>query len=250
MAQPFISKKFGAVAVLDALGTKGRWKQESATKIINKWEELITAYKKAIKKPSKKGYKMSIHAFSDTVIITFTDTSPYELMLAASEEVTSFVLFALGRRVFFRGCLSVGNVYTGSQIVIGPAIDEAAQYYEMVNWIGVTFSPSANKIIKKPSFQKFAKSRNYDNYFVKHDIPMKSRVQKNGFALNIKRDYELLKFVYMLRLRTFLPKKPETLLGREMKKASNRSAMKKWKNTMKFFEKNQSVHLDNFLKKR
>ena len=250
MTQPFISKKFGAVAVLDALGTKGRWKHESATKIISKWEELITAYKKAAKKPSKKGYKISIHAFSDTVIITVTDAKPYELMLAACEEVTSFVLFALGRRVFFRGCLSVGNVYTGPQIVIGPAIDEAAQYYEMANWIGVSFSPSTNKIIKKSSFKKFAKSRNYDNYFVKYDIPMKSGVQKNGFALNIKRDYELLKFVYMVRLRTFLPKKPEILLVREMKKTSDRSAIKKWKNTMKFFEKNHSLPLDYFLKKR
>lgn len=243
-----IKKKYGAVALLDALGTKGRWERESPNSIINKWDEFITNYRKSISKKNKRMCDISFHAFSDTVIITVSGSNLSDILLTAGSEISSFVLFALSRRIFFRGCLSVGKIFAGDQIVIGPAIDEAAQCYESADWIGVSLAPSAINVIRKPSFQKLIKYKKNGDYFVRYNIPMKTKVQKNGYALNIKRDYELLHLVTMMHLRTILPKQPETLLKREMKKISNPRILKKWKNTLKFFEDNNSVPLEQILK--
>lgn len=244
-------KKYGVVAILDALGTRGIWKRRSPSMTINKWDEFVTNYKKTLsKKRKRKTHDISFHAFSDTVIITVSDSKPNDILLTAGIEISSFVLFALSRRIFFRGCLSFGRIFVGDQIVIGPAIDEAAQFYELADWIGVSLTPSAIEIIKKPSFQKLIKVKENKDYFVKYDIPWKTKVQRNGYALNIKRDYELLHFVTMLRLRKILPKQPETLLKREIEKISNPRVLRKWKNTLKFFEDNNSVPLEQFLRKR
>lgn len=246
-----VKKKYGVVAVLDALGTKGIWRGRSSNTIINKWDTLITSYKKSISKKSRrKSCDISFHAFSDTVIITFTGSDPNNILITAGSEISSFVLFALSRRIFFRGCLSYGKIFVGDQIIIGSAIDEAAQYYELSNWIGVFLTPSAIDVIRKPSFQKLIKLKQNEDYFVKYDIPLKTKIKRNGYALNIKRDYELLHLVTMLHLRKILPKQPETLLKREMKKISDPRILRKWKNTLKFFETNNSVPLKQILNKQ
>lgn len=248
MSQLKIEKTFGVVAVLDALGTKDRWKRESPNSVIHKWEHLITNWRKAMKKTYKNRFDVSFHAFSDTVIITFSNGKTNYLMDAAGSEVSAFVMFALTNRIFFRGCMSVGKIFAGPQMVIGPAIDESAQFYESSDWIGVFLTSSAEKIVKKPSFQKLIKSEEFENCFKKYKIPLKSGT-KNGFALNIKRDYEYLKWIMLLSARTKLPLKLETILNREMKKTSNQKILKKWKNTQKFFEITTSIPLDKILKK-
>lgn len=243
-----VKKKYGVVALLDALGTKGRWERESPNTIINKWDEFINNYKKVIsKKGRRKTHGISFHAFSDTVIITVSGSDHNDILLTAGLEISSFVLFALSRRIFFRGCLSFGRIFVGDQIIIGPAIDEAVQYFESSEWIGVSLTPSAIDAIRKPSFQKLIKFEKYKDYFVKYKIPMKTKIQRNGYALNIKRDYELLHLVTMLHLRKILPKQPETLLKQEMKKISDPRILRKWKNTLKFFEANNSVPLKQIL---
>lgn len=234
--------------LLDALGTKGIWQRESPNTIINKWDEFIINYKKSLSKKSKrKTHDISFHAFSDTIIITVTGSDPNDILLTAGSEISSFVLFALSRRIFFRGCLSFGRIFVGDQIIIGPAIDEAAEYYELADWIGVLLTPSAIKIIKKPSFQKLIKFKKNEDYFVKYNIPLKTKIQRNGYALNIKRDYELLHLVTMIHLRKTLPKQPETLLKREIEKISDPRILRKWRNTLKFFETNNSVPLKQIL---
>jgi hypothetical protein len=34
------------------------------------------------------------------------------------------------------------------KMIIGPAIDEAAQYYKLPEWIGVSASPTAHRVLK------------------------------------------------------------------------------------------------------
>ena len=39
-------------------------------------------------------------------------------------------------------------------MILGPAIDEAAQYYELADWIGVHLTPSAFSAVDRLYFEK------------------------------------------------------------------------------------------------
>jgi hypothetical protein len=64
--------KVGAVAFLDALGTKGVWVRAEPEEYVKSWEALLTEwdnYRSAHYRPDSN-IDTNIKAFSDTVIIT------------------------------------------------------------------------------------------------------------------------------------------------------------------------------------
>ncbi len=48
---------------------------------------------------------------------------------------------------FFRGCLSAGKFYPSEPMIIGPTVYEAAEYYRLPEWSGVSTCPSISKIL-------------------------------------------------------------------------------------------------------
>ena len=51
--------------------------------------------------------------------------------------------------VYLRGVISIGKFYQSQNLIIGPAVDEAAEWYTNIEWIGVSAAPTAHFILEK-----------------------------------------------------------------------------------------------------
>lgn len=180
-----VQKLYGAVILLDRLGTKGIWKDNPEKALLdwNLFRSGVLHVEKRMMNENevckKYGYISEIETLSDTIIwqVRLTTNDPYDVLKMANTAVSGVVNFAFYMGIFLRGCISIGDYYkdgSGSSI-IGPAIDEAAQYYEMPSWIGISLAPSAHLIVREqPNMEAFR--------FHSYDIPLKEGIERNGIA--------------------------------------------------------------------
>lgn len=229
-----IKSENGIILFLDILGTQSNWKEENAKTFLNKidillekFEELKKISEDVLKLDEKKFYyegseikpfenkknipriMLDIFNFSDTIIVAF-----YGNKLVSD----SFFIYLLGLylipifrnafqdNILLRGTISSGKFYRLQRknqiLLVGPAVNDAAQTYESSNWIGISTSPSASLTLEQE--RKIDSLRNTSlsselnnnkinlgnlfkilpNVFVKYDIPTKNGIEKDGWALS------------------------------------------------------------------
>ena len=178
----------GVVVFLDALGVKGIWARAEPEGVINSWQEVLRRLNESIKCSPKIGnvgnksecLDYNIFAFSDTVIITLKcKNDPAAHVPLVAKIVSEPFIYAMVKGIYFRGVIAIGKFYQSNTLVIGPAIDEAAEWYTQPEWMGVSTAPSASFGLSRLEDQKADVSK----WFVKYDIPSKSGVQKSEWAL-------------------------------------------------------------------
>ena len=173
------NKEQGCVVLLDALGMKGIWQKQDPKDVINAWNRVVDSNTSVIlKDDSKYNVKTRIRAFSDTLMITKTGKSIEKIVDSTLLDLVTIIPYSMSHGIFFRGCISFGEFYSSEKIIIGPAIDEAAQYYELPQWIGVSATPSFFNLIENSS--KFQQK----DRLTKWDIPLKQGIEKKGWVIN------------------------------------------------------------------
>ncbi len=276
MEQQDTMKKHGAIAILDMLGTKSKWREEAATDFLNSIQSLyneldeihmsiqkfesIDAVKNlefykimqnfenkqkeleqgksssddenqlSLSNFFTKFLRIEISTFSDTIIIALYPEVGLEAFDSILLHIMGYVLIVLFRMAFLktiylRGTISVGTFYllkkSNKLMLIGPAVNEAAESYESTNWIGISTSPSASltleqdtkifdayislkktidslddknkeRINKLQHEQKkvfdllyaFAEVLNeWKKFYIQYDIPNKNGIESDGWAL-------------------------------------------------------------------
>lgn len=228
------NQQHGVIVYLDALGTKGIWKQNDPNIVLKRWNSLIKDVQQHVKGMyEKKKIKSSFNAFSDTVIMTFTGTNDEVLLENLGSMLVTLVVVGLSLGIYFRGCITVGDFFHEKQMIIGPAVDEAAQYYMLPEWIGISASPSTHRIL-----QDIEKEKNdwLYKWFFKYDIPLKNSVERRGWA--IRWPYVSNDFIELV-LDTYKFAKQyntiEKILDEQLKNTSELEAIFKWRNTIEFF---------------
>jgi hypothetical protein len=227
----------GVVAFLDALGTKGIWARAKPEEYAQSWEDLITDWKQysktALETTGSNNISYDIKAFSDTVIITVKlinrddNTRMVEsdnLLLHTARLIAPMLVKAIFKGIYLRGVISVGQFYQSPTSIIGPAVDEAAEWYTNVDWIGVSASPSAYFTIEKLIEVK----ENVSNWFVKYQVPTKINSSEKGWAVNWPRLYPR-DLTAAMSLRALI-------LNSFAKKPISISAASKFHNTINFFD--------------
>jgi hypothetical protein len=150
-----VNKLNGAITFLDILGWKGIWQRKSDA--VQDLQNLSHHIEKTAQNQSR-GLGSGIAAsaissvtrvliISDTIVITTEATrsdaqSALELHgILCSEAIPN----SINRGIPVRGATSFGEFSIDSEasILVGKAIDEAASWYELADWIGVFMSPSA-----------------------------------------------------------------------------------------------------------
>jgi hypothetical protein len=226
----------GVVVFLDALGVKGIWARADPESVVVSWEEVLKRLHDSIEKSPKTGsigdkpesLNYTIAAFSDTVIITLKCTDDPAAHVPLVAKIVSDVFFyALVKGIYFRGVIAIGKFYQSKTLMIGPAIDEAAEWYTQPEWMGVSTAPSASYGLSRLEDQKADISK----WFIKYDIPSKGGLQKSEWALawptNAPKD-------------TAITTKNLTTRGLILDAFANRpisvAAAQKYKNTLAFFD--------------
>lgn len=144
--------KEGAVTLLDILGWKGIWQRrndaiKSYQNILDITYDAIDQYlmRAAVSEGKKKRFsdlKPNIVSISDTIALV--THGPCDLTLEFHALLSIFIIIETLRvRLPMRGATCYGYFNVHDNIMIGPAIDEVASWYEMVEWIGIIQTPSA-----------------------------------------------------------------------------------------------------------
>lgn len=145
--------EYGIICIIDALGTKGVWGQIGAKKYLDILEKLETEISKKLEYINSLELdfksKISILSFSDTFFITqqfqYDERIDHSVFIKTfSFIIAHFFYMALTNKIFFRGAISHGMFCKRNNTIIGPAVDDAASYFEKPNLIGVICTPSAS----------------------------------------------------------------------------------------------------------
>jgi len=181
-----VTEENGVITILDALGTKGKWNKTNEVKnYVESWVALTERWKKEFNNSGEKSdFQTKLRAFSDTIIMKNTGKNMDLVLTAAAHNISLVILEGISKNIFFRGCVSVGQIFSSDKMIIGKAIDEAAEYYTMPNWVGITASPSAyNAIQQLRREHKLEKDPLDKNLFIDYDVPLKIGIEK-GIAIN------------------------------------------------------------------
>jgi hypothetical protein len=183
----------GVVAFIDALGTKGVSARTDPEEYAKSWEKLLTEWerykKEALETSDSSNVNYDIRAFSDTIIITVKlskkdNSTPVlesdRLLLHCARLVAPMILNGIFKGVYLRGVLSIEKFYQTQNSIIGPAVDEAAEWYTNMEWIGVSTAPSAHFTIEK----LVKVNQDVSKWFIKYKIPTKTGSSEEGWAVN------------------------------------------------------------------
>lgn len=154
-------RKNGVVIFLDALGVKNLDTEGSCEFIRKRGEFLKEVH--YIRDERAKQFKkdldidlpdLDIALFQDSIIISWEDPEPkqkseryhFSFFQAAGQFLMDTITEAIRHDLFFRGAISQGeyvvNISNKNVSIIGPAVSDAADYFEIGDWVGVIQTPN------------------------------------------------------------------------------------------------------------
>jgi hypothetical protein len=140
---------YGIVVFLDALGVKGIWETRDPAEVLNNWNKVYYIFSDELRHLSGTNFS----AFSDTLIISVRGNERFNnnpirfAQLLARALVPAFVR-SMHYDFFFRGVICMNYFSRSTRMLIGPAVDDAAQFYEVANWSGIAISPSLSSVLE------------------------------------------------------------------------------------------------------
>ena len=228
-----LSKKIGVVILIDALGTKGIWKKNDSSQVLKKWTQFNKNIQDSVLSLLGENNEVSFASFSDTIIITAVSKNIEQTICDISDHLSVHVIESMLIDMPIRGCFSIGEFHKEEQLIIGQAIDEAAGYYTLPQWIGISASPSAHILIEK-MFRKDPKKT--EELFQKFDIPLKKSIEQNAWALNWVDISDQFVFEYSKIPSDKKFENMRELIYEKLENTSDIDISLKWRNTMKFYE--------------
>jgi hypothetical protein len=151
-----LKNNFGFVLMMDALGVSN-YTNDECLKYLKLQSELISILNGIKEKnhPHSYHYQNSqISKFGDTLIICY----PFDSAKISEDEQISIIwdvsiasaiilVWGITNGILFRGCISVGEYISAENTVLGPAIFDANEWYEIANWFGVIITPKSQLFI-------------------------------------------------------------------------------------------------------
>ena len=143
------SNQVGVITLLDVLGWKGIWQKGFDPVIeLSSFINLLKAEARRItddlctQYQELRGSQTEILSISDTIAI-FTP-GPAVAAIALHAGICSIAIpESIKRKIPVRGATTFGEFRYLNNIMIGPAVDEAAEWHETCDWMGVHLTPSA-----------------------------------------------------------------------------------------------------------
>jgi len=180
-----LEEKVGFIVLLDVLGTKGMWLRTAPKTALQNFSNIVDSmeiWKDKLEKilaSEKIKIDIATYFFSDTILITFMldkDLNIVNALKKCSYFVSSIIVHGVENDILIRGSISFGKFYMLNEqkysFVVGPAIDEAAEWYDKTEIIGVICSPSLNFMLD--SHTNRDTNNRIEEYFIKYRVGLKN----------------------------------------------------------------------------
>ncbi len=235
----------GFIIMMDILGYKDFvTKKFDYNDFFDVWRDLkytIESSQETIKKriPS---FDIYITGFSDTyfICISFQDRFVKEntddieyCFLFINHFLPELLHKSLLSKIYLRGAISFGEyaIDTENNIIIGEALNDAAEWCESTNWMGIILSPSAaiqlEKVMKRPDGDGESLHRKalILSMYATYPIPYKNNNYGSKYAFNLLAPFPFTSASFFLKE-----------LRKKFSETVNSHSEDKYKNTMKFLE--------------
>jgi hypothetical protein len=171
-------KTWGLVAILDALGASTYTEKEIDRFIKSRQIVLDLLNAKAEKVTGAiAGERLSTFTFNDTVVIVYRTEreSTIEDVEAFFTLVRKFVIDSLVHRILFRGAIAIGSCYVNEETntILGPAVTDAAAWYNRADWVGLHATPHAS--IRIQALVDSDKTKKLSHLILDYAIPLKDQ---------------------------------------------------------------------------
>ena len=188
----------GVVVFLDALGTKTVWSRNEPSKYIKAWENVIRSIKENAKvydeetKDDADFGDLNIIAFSDTIILSLSHNlnkvKENPDLFRSNLLISAILLYPLYKAIveegiYLRGVISYGEFYVKKSMIIGPAVEEAAEWHEKPEWFGVSTTPSATYGIEFLREKGDLSDAVLNESFIGYPVPMKNDLPLKSYAV-------------------------------------------------------------------
>lgn len=180
-----IQSDFGVVALLDALGTKGLLSRSAPDGLLETWQTLLAVLERLCNEvaASEATDDCSFLAFSDTILINIIPTSEADqpgCLSLLHTLLQRFMWSGVLAGVYFRGAVSAGRFIQSPFRVLGESLEEAAEWYEQANWMGVMATPSAKHLIE----QMVLEGWDMEASFIQYEVPLRNNRLYDTWAVN------------------------------------------------------------------
>jgi hypothetical protein len=144
-----LRKKWGAVAVIDALGA-AKHDVAQAIGFVEQRDRILKTLKTVFKEKAPElqlpsNYQQ--HVFGDTVVFSWAlnrEAADFgRLLYGVSLFLGVLVAKSLEKSVAWRGALSLGEYVSNASTILGPALADAAAWYADAEWMGILATPRA-----------------------------------------------------------------------------------------------------------
>jgi hypothetical protein len=181
----------GAVALLDVLGFKGIWQHHDAGKVLQQMARLresgqsLRGARKTGSLLVDDGLRHEVKFISDTIVVAamlsrkdIPERGIYRAMMSVVLIVGDIVRRAIegSPALAFRGCLAAGLLRISGNFIIGPAVDEAAEWYECAEGAFFWLAPSAMCVNNRYETTYYNERIN-PWVMVPYDVPLKNEAQ-------------------------------------------------------------------------
>lgn len=212
-----ITPKFGFVALVDAMGARtADMKQaiqylEAVERIKFEIDDSLDATLSdlAVHKRMRYG-NLKPMFFGDSILLTYEIKKKDDFLEVFRR--MCFVLKAiipqgLSEGIMFRGALTVGQYIERDEVVLGPAVVDAANWYEELECAGIMITPSGAYQVRhyyESEFPGMLEASCGTNHLIKYNIPTKNGLI-DGFMLswpesikfyNTEKDENLMAWFY------------------------------------------------------
>jgi len=140
------------VCIIDLLGTKGIWTEESVDRYFRTMEKArkdFDVLKNVFNESAvQNSFEFDFITFSDTLVVTLINKNRYEGFYELTIEAFTQLILGifqeyLSASFFARGAISFGEMEKRHNHFVGPAVDDAAEYFELLDMIGICFTPKS-----------------------------------------------------------------------------------------------------------
>lgn len=193
----------GAVAVIDALGFRGIWRQINPAKMLERLHDLRRKTED-VRRDFNDRYQeqhrvltgpvepeLNVMSLSDTIVVSanvkgVSDAIKSDVMsLNLATFATSAIITLAAQEspvLVYRGCVAVGEFEVEPPFMIGPAVDEAAAGESLAEAAVVWCSPSAEQAVRKAS-QIVGEETAKPIGCLRWNVPMKGGGQYQTYAV-------------------------------------------------------------------
>jgi len=176
----------GVIAILDALGAANYSEKEIARFLRSRELVLGLLNEKAETVLGEIDADLvTTFTFNDTVVVVYRINRRATLkdVQAFCTLLRKFIIDPLVHMILFRGSISIGPFYVNehTNTVMGPAVTDAAAWYDRADWIGVNATPQATILIQSLIEQE---QKSLEHLIVDYSVPLNDRSSVTLKAIN------------------------------------------------------------------